>query len=258
MLTNWMKPAAFALMFVFSAGVAHAAGLPPKLESAINSFEAHQDRSARFAFTRITYKDGRKAEVKQFNPTRPLADMWHIEFPSQKDDPAAYEKIKAKYSETEGKSDGALIVPDLRKRLGLGAQFLRKEKDVDVYGFKVADTYMLEGGGMKRDIRENILGEIAINEYSNQIEWIKYYAPKPFRPVSFVKLRHYEITQYVKPAWPNGPLVRVYETSKVDGSAPFTHISVNEIMINQDFAKKTIGVQTVSRNEDNGATSGQK
>lgn len=257
MQINWIKSLVLSLMLVWGASAANAAGLPPKLESAITAFEAHQDYSVRFAFTRITYKDGRKAEIKQFDPTRPRVDMWRISLPSQAQNPNAYKKVKRHYSETEGTSDTALIVPNLRKRLGLGANFLRKDQNVDVYGFKVADTYILEGGGMKQDIHENILGEIAINQYTNVIEWIRYYAPKPFRPVSFVKLRKYQITQYVKPAWEGGPLVRVYETSKVEGSAPLTRIHVDEIMINQNFVPKTPGMEMVSKTPDSAARSGQ-
>lgn len=257
MQITWKQSAITALMFFMAATSASAAQLPPKLESAIAKFEAHQDHDVRFAFTRETYKDNRKVEVKRFNPTRPRAEMWKIELPSRATDPGAYEKAKRKYSETEGYSDVDLIVPDLRKRLADGATFLRKEKDVDVYGFPVADTYILDGGGRKKDIHKDIMGEIAINQHSNDIEWIRYYAPKPFKPISIVQLTKYDIKQYVKPAWPGGPLVRVYETSKVQGSAPFTTIHVDEIMRNMDFSKKTLGVQTVRRSADNDASSGQ-
>ncbi|VAV90066.1 hypothetical protein MNBD_ALPHA06-112 [hydrothermal vent metagenome] len=217
------------------------ASLPERVEHALEILEARNDNAPRFSFERETYKKGIKTELKVFDPTRPVPERWQVAFPSMQDDPKENAKLQKKYAKWDGKSDTALMIPDLRKRMGNGAVFVRTEKDADVFSFDIADEYILEGGGRKSEIARYIKGEIAIDTKTNLIRWIRYYAPNEFKPLSVVKLKFYEIIQYVAPAWENGPFVRVYETSKVNGSAPFTTITVDEVMINENMAPVRAG-----------------
>ncbi len=209
--------------------------LPERVESALTLLDAQRTDVPRFAFDRQTYKKGAKTEIKQFDPSRAQAERWSVSFPSIEEDPKKHAKLIKKYAGWDGNSDTALMIPDLRKRMAGGARFLREAEGAEIYEFDIADDYFLEGGGRKAEISEHVKGEIAINIHGNTIRWIRYYAPEHFKPISIVKLKFYEIIQYVAPAWEGGPLVRVYETSKVQGNAPFTRINVDEIMINDNI-----------------------
>ncbi|PHR63022.1 MAG: hypothetical protein COA47_01640 [Robiginitomaculum sp.] len=209
--------------------------LPERLEAALVLLDAQRADVPRFAFERQTYKKGAKTEIKQFDPSRAQAERWSVSFPSIDDNPKKHAKLTKKYAGWDGNSDKALMIPDLRKRMAGGARFLREAENAEIFEFDIADDYFLEGGGRKAEISKHIKGEIAIDIYSKTIRWIRYYAPEHFRPISIVKLKFYEIIQYVAPAWAGGPLVRVYETSKVQGSAPFTRINVDEIMVNDNI-----------------------
>ncbi|MBL4597060.1 MAG: hypothetical protein JKX99_10845 [Robiginitomaculum sp.] len=210
--------------------------LPERVERALTILETHNQAAPRFRFERETYKKGERTELKLFNPTREITDRWAVAFPSMEEDPKEHTKLQKKYAGWDGNSDIALLVPDLRKRMGKGATFLRAEDNTEIYEFELTDEYILEGGGLKSEIAKHLKGEIAIDIHTNFIRWIRYYAPEHFKPVSLVKLKFYEITQHIAPAWENGPFVRVYETSKVHGSAPFTSINVDEVMINTNLS----------------------
>lgn len=209
--------------------------LPPQVERALGLLETANSQVPRFSYDRQTYKKGIKTEFKSFAPLRPVATRWQVVFPSTEDDAKEHRKLQEKYAKWDGNSDKALLITNLRDRMQGGAKLLRTEDQLDVFGFDISDDYFLEGGGRKSEISQKINGEIAIDTNTNAIRWIRYYAPQGFKPLSIVKINQYEIVQHIAPAWAGGPWVRVYETSKVLGSAPFTRIHVDEVMINENF-----------------------
>ncbi len=211
------------------------ANLPDRVETALQKLEAANQSVPRFAFERQTYKKNVKVEVKYFDPGLDIPGHWQVLFPSKEQDRSQHEKLQKKYESWDGNSDKVMVIPDLRKRMKNGAKLVGNTDGMEVYEFDIADEYILEGGGRRSDIREHIKGEVHIDTNTNDIRKIRYYSPQKFKPISVVSLSEYEIVQHVGPAWQGGPIVRLYETSKVRGSAVIKKIDVDEIMINEKF-----------------------
>ncbi len=211
------------------------ANLPDRVETALQKLEAANKSVPRFAFERQTYKKNVKVEVKYFDPGLDIPGNWQVLFPSKEQDRSQHEKLQKKYESWDGNSDKVMVIPDLRKRMKNGVKLIGNADGMEIYEFDIADEYILEGGGRSSDIREHIKGEVHIDTSTNDIRKIRYYSPHKFKPISVVSLSEYEIVQHVGPAWQGGPIVRLYETSKVRGSAVIKKIDVDEIMINQKF-----------------------
>lgn len=227
--------ASFLILVAFTSSSFATTELPEPVEKALLALETAQSSVPRFSFDRQTYKKGIKTEFKVFDPKLPETDRWQVVFPSAEENHSQHTKLQEKYAKWDGNSDKALMIPDLRKRMQGGAELIRTEEGLETYSFDIADEYILEGGGRKSDIRQHIKGEITIDPLTSNIRQIRYYAPKKFKPISIVSLSQYEIVQHVAPAWEGGPIVRIYETSKVRGSALIKKIRVDEIMINENF-----------------------
>jgi hypothetical protein len=226
----------FLLLLAFPA-TSMASDLPERLEAALIDLEARKQPGLRLSFLRTTYRHGEKSEVKQFDAALPVPQRWRVVFPSAADDRRRHAELSREYAKSDGGSDLAVMLGDIRARIGENVSSLRTAEDAEVFGFDFGDDYFLEGGGMTAEISDKLKGEIAIDTNTNTIRWIRYYAPKVFHPIAIVRLNRYEIIQHVAPAWDGGPLVRVYETSKANGSAVIKRINVDEIMINENFSK---------------------
>jgi len=224
----------FSLLSVLVTNPAWA-NLPDRVEQALQKLEQANSSVPRFAFDRQTYKENVKTEVKSFDPRRPVADRWQVSFPSAAENRSQHDKLQKKYASWDGNSDKVLVIPDLRKRMKNGAELVGVDEGLETYKFDILDEYILEGGGKRSDIRQHIKGELSIDIRTNEIRRIRYFSPKKFKPISVVSLSQYEIVQHVGPAWDGGPIVRLYETSKVKGSALIKKINVDEIMINDNF-----------------------
>ncbi len=224
----------FGVLFA-SVSPLWAAGLPERLELALKDMEMRKADDLRLSFVRTTYRFGTKAEVKAFNPRRPVPARWDVRFPSILDNANKHNKLVEEYAKSDGNSDKELILGDLRTRMQNGADFLRKEENAEVFGFDIADEYILEGGGMRAEVSDKLKGEVVVDTRTNRIIRVRYYAPKPFHPISIVQMKSYEIVQHIAPAWEKGPLVRVYETSKAQGSLFIKRIKIDEVMINENF-----------------------
>jgi hypothetical protein len=227
--------AGFLTLLFFASPSLATSNLPESVEKALVALEAAQSSAVRFSFDRQTYKKGVKSEVKAFDPKSPAYGGWQVVFPSAAENHKEHNKLQKKYAEWDGNSDKTVMIPNLRKRMQGGADLVRTEESLEIYSFDISDEYILEGGGRKSDIRQHIKGEITIDPLTSNIRQIRYYAPKKFKPISIVSLSQYEIVQHVGPAWEGGPIVRLYEASKVKGSALIKKISVDEIMINENF-----------------------
>ncbi|MBL1430188.1 MAG: hypothetical protein COA60_001475 [Robiginitomaculum sp.] len=227
--------ASFLTLVILTPSGFASSDLPVTVEKALLALETAQSSAPRFSFDRQTYKKGVKIELKTFDPKKPISDRWQVVFPSAEENHSEHNKLQEKYAKWDGNSDKALLIPNLRKRMQEGAKLIRTEENLEIYGFDISDEYILEGGGRKSDIRQHIKGEITIDPSTNAIRQIRYYAPEKFKPISIVSLSQYEIIQHVGPAWEGGPIVRLYETSKVKGNALIKKIRVDEIMINENF-----------------------
>ncbi|MBL4616379.1 MAG: hypothetical protein JKY46_01670 [Robiginitomaculum sp.] len=225
----------FLTLALFTSPSFATSNLPESVEKALLALEAAQSSAPRFSFDRQTYKKGVKTEVKAFDPRSPTSGGWQVVFPSAEENHSEHNKLQNKYAKWDGNSDKTVMIPNLRKRMQGGADLVRTEEGLEVYSFDISDEYILEGGGRKSDIRQHLKGEITIDPLTDNIRKIRYYAPKKFKPISIVSLNQYEIVQHVGPAWEGGPIVRLYETSKVKGSALIKKIKVDEIMINENF-----------------------
>lgn len=173
-----------------------------------------------------------------YDPAQTRAQAFRVEKPADPNSDsykAAQDQIRTTRKQAQDKTpDQALVIQDLPDFHADHYTFLKRENGYLIYGFDPSGTQILHGAKQKL-VAKYLKGQLGIVADTGQMAWMRMYSSRPFKPLPFAKVDHFNLLLTFKPAWVNGPLVLKSEAVKAKGSAMFKTMKRDKTIQYDDF-----------------------
>jgi len=214
-----LRSVAFVSILLTAAGVS-AATLPAPVDAAITDVETRRTAAGeelRFTFKMHTVTAESEFQFR-FDPQS--SDGWTLVSEETKQTAKMRERMIKRAIEQEHGPDRELLVSDLRELIGDKIELVENDDRQRVYRFDLSEEAAIGGDGGSFDASKHLTGELAIGP-GDRLLWLRFFAPKAFKPAVVAKIKSFNLKMFYDPIWPDGPYVLVRQSMNLDGSAFF-------------------------------------